>query len=148
HAGAQSILKLFALAAEEEDDVVDHLAIRVFRREADNTRPEALMHVVIQTRPRQRALAVDDLEIATAQLELIGNELQQSPRGAGEEWPVKEIAFLAIEATREDDAREILRQRDLQIWIRLVVAKEDVVTRLMRLDEIVLEEDRLELVVR
>ena len=96
----------------------------------------------------ERALAVDDLEIATAQLELIGDELQQPPRRAGEERTVEEIALLPIEPPREHDPREILGQRDLEVRVRLVVAKEDVVARLVRLDEVVLEEDRFELVVR
>ena len=105
------------------------------------------MHVVVEAGTRQRALAVDDVEVAAAQLELVGHELEQPPRGAGEEWPVKLITLLAIHPAREDDARIVLGQRDLDVRVGLVVAEEDVVARLVRLDQVVFEEDRLELVV-
>ena len=106
------------------------------------------MHVVVEAGTRERALSLDDVEIAAPQLELIGDQLQDPPRGAGEERAEEEVALLPIDAPREHDARIFLRHRDLDVRIGLVVAKEDVVARLVRLDEVVLEEDRLELVVR
>src|SRR6266849_2639553 len=147
HALGEPPLQLLRLAAEKEHDVIHHLAVRVARGEADNTRTETLVHVVVKTRTRQRAPAVDDLEIATAQLELIGNQLEQTPRGSGEKRSIEKVALLAIDTPRENDARKIFGHRDLEVRVGLVVAKEDVVARLMRFDQIVLEHDRLELVV-
>jgi len=147
HAIGESFLQLLRLPAEKKDNVVDHVAVLLARGQADHARAETLVHVIVETGPRERALAVVDLQIAASQLELIRDELQQPPRGAGKKRTIEKIALFSIEPAREDDARKILRHRDLDVRIGLVVAKENVVARLVGLDEIVLEEDRLQLVV-
>src|SRR5205085_231377 len=92
HPRAQPFVQLLRFAAEEEHDVVDHLAIDRTLGESDDARAEALVHVVRQTRTRQRILPLGDIEIAAPQLELIADELEDASRGAGEERTVIEIA--------------------------------------------------------
>ncbi len=148
HAVRQSVLQLFRFAAEKEHDVVNHVAILGACGEPDDARAETLVHVVVEAGARQSAFAVGDLEIAASQFELIGDELQQPARGPREKWTVEKISFFSIEAPRENDAWKVLRHRDFEVWIRFVVAKQNVVSRLMRLDQVVLEHDRFEFVVR
>ena len=106
------------------------------------------MHVVVEAGTREGVLPFDDVEVAAPELELVGDQLQDPARRSGEERPEEDIALLPVHPPREDDPRIRLGGRDFDVRVRFIVAEEDVVPRLVRLDEVVLEEDRLELIVR
>ena len=94
-------------SAQEQNDVVDHLAIFAERRESHHTRSQTLMHVVVKARAGQCALTVNDLQIAAPQLELICHKLQKATRRASEEWTVEQITFLSLQTPGKDDPGEI-----------------------------------------
>jgi hypothetical protein len=98
--------------------------------------------VVFETRARELAV---NLDVAGAELERAVDEVNRAPReGSRQVRPEVERA-VALDAPRDHHARERLVDRQLQVRVLLVVFEEDVVTRLVPLDEVRLQHQRLDL---
>ncbi len=88
------------------------------------------------------ALIALDRHRAFAELEEAFQEIERALRRAARRDRPEVAAAIVRHAPRDDDARPLL-VRDLQIRIGLVVFEEDIVVRLVPLDQFVFEDQRL-----
>ncbi|MBV8263427.1 MAG: hypothetical protein JOY87_06365 [Candidatus Eremiobacteraeota bacterium] len=102
------------------------------------------MNMVLQARPP--VIDADVVILASAQREDFADEVDDVAQSARIAERAEIAAAVTHELAREDDARERLAQRHLQIGILLVVLEPDVERRLVLLDEIALEQQRFALV--
>jgi hypothetical protein len=140
HALLEVALDLAVAAAQERDDAVDRLHVALARGVADARRPAAL-DVVVQAR---RAAAPAGLgALAGAELEHLAEQVQRAAHalGVGVRAEVQPVAAVAL--AREVHARKLLVHRDRDERIGLVVAQADVEARLVLLDEVLLDQQRL-----
>ncbi len=100
------------------------------------------MHVVVEARARESAV---DLDAARSDLEHPLDHLHRAAARARREEGTEVAVAVLQDPPRHERARPVLPRRDLDVGIRLVVAEEDVVARLVLLDERVLEGERLTL---
>ena len=118
-------------------------ARRVLVRRADrvDARRDAALDVVFEARPPALAgdhlVARPDAEQPVRQRHRLAREVRRQERTGVE-------AAVALDAPRDEHARERLVGRELQVGIVLVVAQQDVVFRRALLDEVVLERQRLD----
>ena len=132
HAELQFALHILRAPFEEEQDGADHRRVVLLRDLAD-ARREAALDVVLQTGPV--------LQVAAgAQREEAAQELQALVHGRD----VRIGAEVARAVLRQEDARVLLLHRDLDVRVALVVLEADVVVRAMLLDEVALEDQRLD----
>ena len=132
-------------ARREEKHVLHGVVVRALRREAGHARAEAGVHVVVEAGARQRAV---DLDAARPDLEHPLDHLH-GPAARARREERSEVAVAVLQhAPRHERPRPVLARRDLDVGVRLVVAEEDVVARLVLLDERVLEGERLALGLR
>lgn len=137
HLRLQAFEHLVLTALQEARRVAD--IARVIRlADGAHARPGAAVDLVQQARPR--AIGKDGV-LAGTQLEHALQDLHALPHSAGAgERP--EILMLAVSGTAViGHAREAMAGQ-LDERIRLVVAKQDVVARRQRLDQVVLEQQR------
>ena len=89
--------------------------------------------------PREVQLAGRDHEVAVDQIHQAVCQIS---------WKVRAIVDAAVflKAPRDKDAREALAQRELDIWIGLVITQQDVEAWLLRLDQVIFERQRLMLI--
>ena len=98
------------------------------------------MHVVVQARPRQAAV---DLDAADPHLEKLLHQLDRLARQPAGQERSEVVAAVLAHPPGECDARIVVPQRQLEIGIGLVVPQQDVVARLLLLDPVVLDQQRL-----
>ena len=129
---------LVGLALQEQDRTLHVLAIIGLRDEAD-ARRAAPLDLVQHARPRP---VREHRVLAGAQLKDLLQERHPLAHGARARERT-EVAVLAVEAAAvEAQLREPVAG-EAHVGIALVVAEEDVVARFLRLDQVVLEEQRL-----
>ena len=133
------------LAREELDHLVDDRAVLVLRYVADAGR-EAAVDVVVETRnpgmpSGLRALAGSVREDAVQDVERLAHLLRVRVRAE-----VPDAA--AVTLAREHDPRVLVLDGDRDVRERLVVAEPDVERRPVPLHEVLLEVERLDLVLR
>ena len=140
HLELELALDLLVAAREERDHAVDRGAVALPVDVAD-ARGLAALDVVVQARraaapPRGRAVAGAEHEHLAEHLERRAHAL-----GVGVGAEVRAVAAVALAG--EVDAGELLVERDRDVRIGLVVAQADVQARLVLLDEVLLDEQRL-----
>ena len=141
HPAAQVARQFLRAALEEQSGVVDGLLILRLRADAVDARRDAALDVVLEARPR--ALAGDHL-VARSDAEQAMRERHRAPRQPRRQERPGVDVLVALDAPRDQHPREPLSRRQLQVGIVLVVAKPDVVLRVPRLDDVVLERQRLD----
>ena len=128
----------FALPAEQETRCIRHIARVILVADQADARSGAAPDLMQQTRPRavreHRVLAGAQLEDALQDLDALAH----GPRAR--ERP--EVLVLLVDGAAVISHARKLMAGQLEIGIGLVVAKEDVVARGQRLDEIVLKQKR------
>src|SRR5262245_3778061 len=133
------------VTGEEVDDAVDDLGVGLLRDVADARRVAALDVVVEAGNPRVaawlRPLARAVLEDPVEHVERLAHLLRVRV------WAEVGDAS-AVPLAREHDSREIVLERDRDVWKRLVVTQPDVERRPVPLDEVLLEMQRLDLAAR
>ena len=126
-------------AFEKQNGVMHVLAVVLATDEADTGRRAAL-DLVLQARARAVA---EEAVLALAHRKYLLHEAQalayRRRRGIRAEVP----ALLALGAAVEADARKFLPIRNEDIGVTFVVAQQHVIARLLRLDEVVFEQQRL-----
>jgi hypothetical protein len=130
-------------AFEEQTDRTDCLGVLLIRGQTFDAGSQATMDVILQA-----GMGVLAVEIHTTRgnLEVAMNKVDQPMRQVARK--IRTIVGGAIlpDSPRDVHARIFLR-RQFDIWIRLVIAQQDVETRLPLLDQIVLKRQRFFVVV-
>jgi hypothetical protein len=138
HLRLQRVDQLLLLARQESLGVGDVLGV-VLGRDVADARPRAALDLVEQARPRPVG---EHSVLAGAQVKDLLQQLDRvfhRPRGRER----AEVAVLLVDrATVVGDPRKAMRL-DLQVRVALVVDEADVEARRQRLDEVVLEQQRL-----
>ena len=135
-------LDLLVAPGEEGDDAVDRAAVLLAVDVADAGRLAAL-DVVVQA---GRAAAPAGLgAVAGAKQEDLLEQVERAPHLLGVGVGAEVGAVAAVALAREVDARELLVEGDRDVGVGLVVAQADVEARLVLLDEVLLEQQRLRL---
>ena len=140
HAALEVALDLVRAPLEERDHVVDDGAIGLARDQPD-ARGRAPADVVIEARdaraaPGRRPLAGPVREDLVERLERRAHLLRRGVRA--------EVAHAgAMALAREQHARVLVRERDRDVGIRLVVPQARVERRPVALDQLLLEQQRL-----
>ena len=143
HALLQFPLDRPVTTGEEADDRIDVRAVLLLADVVDAGGLAAL-DVVVEARAARGAAGLGPVarpvrEQLAEQIECLAHALR-----AGERAEVGALGAVALAG--EVDPREALVEGDSYVWIRLVVAKADVVGRAVLLDEVLLREQRLGLV--
>ena len=141
HFALQTRQQRFLFTFEEQHDLVDRSVVLFFGLIAD-ARREATLDVILQARtlapPVDRFAAGPQRKDRTHEIDQLAQAVRVGVRA--------EIARAVVSnETREDDARKRL-VRYLQVRIPLVVAQPDVERRLVALDQVRLEDQRLDFV--
>ena len=129
-------------AFEERAHVLDGAAVGVVGGETFDAGSPAAMDVVLETGARVVARQVD---AARGDAEVAMDEVHQAMRQVAGEVGAEVGAAVLAQPPRDVYPREALFG-ELDVGVRLVVAQEDVVAGLALLDEVVLERQRLLLV--
>ena len=135
------------LAVEEVDQLRDEAVVLLVVDRVD-ARRRALLDVRVQARPAEPVMPVElvlraraDRERPQQQVERLADRVRVRVR--------TEVAHaLALLAAQHHRARPLLVERDREVRVRLVVLQPDVEARPVLLDEVELEEERLDLVGR
>ena len=140
HADFELALDVRRAPLEEEQHGADHRRV-VFLGDLADTWCEAALDVVLEARPV--------LQVAAgAQREELAQELEALVHGRDVRVGAEVARAVLRHAVRQEDARVLLLHRDLDVGIALVVLEADVVMRAVLLDEVALEDQRLDLGVR
>jgi hypothetical protein len=103
----------------------------------------AALDVVEEARPPEGSLALPDVDRAGPEGEEAADQVHRlvdaARRGVGAEV----AAAVGVQLPRPLDAREVLAERDPDVRVALVVLEADVEARLVALDQVGLEEERL-----
>ena len=136
HAELQFALHILRAPFEEEQDRADHRRVVLLRDLAD-ARREAALDVVLQAGPV--------LQVAAgAQREEAAQELQALMHGRDVRIGAEVARSVLRHAVRQEYARVLLLHGDFDVRIALVILEADVVVRAMLLDEVALENQRLD----
>jgi hypothetical protein len=144
HARLQRLDQLLALALQEQHGLV-HRARVGLAVDLEDARPRAALDLVLQAGPRA---VVQDVVVTRAQAEVLVEHAQGLPHRGRRVVGAEVLGAVALLAAHDLDARPLRLGVDAQRQEILVVAQLYVVPRLMRLDQAVLEEQRLLLVAR
>ena len=133
------------VAVEERDEVVDQLDVRLVLDRGD-ARRDALLDVRVEARPPEPFVALELVVGAGADRERPQQEVERLADRVrvGERTEVADA--LALLPPHDQRPGPLLADGDREERVRLVVLQPDVEARLVRLDELVLEEERLDLV--
>ena len=134
----------FALAPAQEARRVFHVVLVVFLADQVHARRAAAADLVQQARPR--AVGVHAV-LAGADEKNLLQDLHRFLDGPGTGERPEILVFLVHRAPVIHHARRIAIG-DFQIRIRFIIAEQDVVARLQRLDQVVFQDQRFRLAVR
>jgi hypothetical protein len=138
------VFQHLALAPAQELGRVVDVALVVFRRDQLDARAAAAADLVQQAGPRA---VVEDAVLAGAQLEHLLQQLHRFLHRPGAREGTEVLVLLVQRAAVIGHARRV-SAGDLQVGVRFIVAEQDVVARLERLDQVVFQDQRLGLAVR
>ena len=138
HLGLERIHQLLLLALQEALGVGDVLGV-VLDRDVVDARPRAALDLVQQARP---GAVGEHRVLAGAQVKHLLHQLDRILHRPGGRERAEVAVLLVDRAAVVGDAR-IAPRFDLQIGIALVVDEADVEARRQRLDQVVLEQQRL-----
>ena len=144
HLPAEPLRHLLGAALQEEPRVLARAAVALERAELLDAGRGAALDLVLQARPR--APAVQGL-LAGADAEELLHEAGRLPAEARRDVGAAVGVAVLGGATDDVEAGVLLGQGQLQVGVVLVVAEPQVVRRLVALDEVVLEGERLHLAV-
>ena len=142
HLVAQSRDQRVGVALEEQLHLGDVAAVGVLRDRLDAGALAAL-DVVEEAGPRKRANALPDVDGAGAEREQAPDEVHRLVHGAGGRVRPEVAAAVVRELAGPLDPREVVRERDLDVRVALVVLQADVEPRLEPLDQVGLEQQGL-----
>ena len=144
HALVQRASQVGAAAFQKQLHVVHGFGVTLGSGESFDARAETAPDVVLQARPRMIAVQVD---LARRNQKVAVNEIDDAIRQAGREVRAEVERAVLAQAARDVHARIALAHGQLDVGIGFVVAQQNVVARLLLLDEVVLERERFLLVV-
>ena len=132
HALFELVGQLFVSSFQQQSHVAHRFLILFRSTQSLDARTKAAFDVILETRPRRLAV---DLDVASAQLKCSVDQIDRPSRETcGQEWTKIERA-VALNAASDYDFRKRLVDRELQMRIRLIILKLDVVTWFMLFDE-------------
>ena len=141
HALAQLAHQLVVAPFEEQPRVLHRDRVGLLGADLAHAGGDAAADVVLQARPGPIAgnhfVARPDAEQPVGQRHGPASELRRHERAGV-------VVVVLLDAPRDQDARERLARRELQVGVVLVVAQQDVVARRPLLDEVILERQRLD----
>ena len=130
-------------AFEKQPDIADRVRVGLVRRQPLHAGPEAAMDVVLQTR---RFVNPAEIDLARRNLKEPVNKVHEPVRQiARKVRPIVRAAVLP-KPPRHIHSRKLLSGQ-FDVGIGLVIAQQDVETRLVLLDQIVFERQRFFVVV-
>ena len=142
HLAPEGLRDRLLAALEEQLDLVDVGAVGGLVDGLDAGALAAL-DVVQQARPLEGPLALPDVDGAGPEREQAPDEVHRLVHAAGRGVRPEVAAAVVRELAGPLDPREVVAQRDLDERVALVVLEADVEARLVALDEVGLEEQRL-----
>src|SRR5262249_30333857 len=125
-------------AFQKESHVLDGFLVLVEACEAFDTRPETSVNVVLQTRSWTAPV---DLNVAIADEEITFDQLQCLACKTSWKEGTEVSSAVFANPSCDDSTRACLVDGELYIRIRFIVAQEDVVLRLVLLDQIVFKRE-------
>jgi hypothetical protein len=131
-------------AFEEHADVTNRFSVSLGRGQAGDAGAEASLDVVLQTRTSVVAIEIHG---AGGDEEVPVDEIGDAISKRGREVRAKVKRAILAQSSGDIDAGVALGDGELYVGITLVVAKKDVVTGLLLLDEVIFEGECLALVV-
>ncbi len=141
HFRLQLRLDLVRRAAEKAADLVDDSRV-VVTADSTHARRRAALDLVLQARPR----AVGEDRIATtAQRKCPKQRVQGLVHGTSRRKRSEVVGAVALAATMLTDHREGVAPAQIEVGKALVVAQDDIERRAVALDEVGLEQQRLDL---
>ncbi len=142
HLDPEGLDERLLAAFQEELDLLDIGAIVVLRDGLDAGALAAL-DVVQQARPLERTLPVLDVDRAGAEREQPAHEVHRLVHARRRGVRAEVATPVVHELARPLDPREVVAERDLDVWVALVVLEPHVEAGLEPLDEVRFEEQRL-----
>ena len=142
HVDGEGLDDRFLAALEEQLDLVDLAAVLGLRDGLDAGALAAL-DVVEEARSGEGPLAVLDVDRAGPEREEAPDEVHGLVDGAGRRIRPEIAAAVLDELAGPLDAREVVRLRDLDVGVALVVLEPDVEARPVALDQVGFEEEGL-----
>jgi hypothetical protein len=124
---------------EEELYVPNSLSINVCRRESGNAWTETAPDVVLQARPRVRAV---EIYLARGNQKVSMDKIYDAISEICGEIRTVVGAAIPFETTSYVNSGIGLRQRELHVRISLVIPEQNIEARLLLLDKVVLESQR------
>ncbi len=140
HAPFERFDEVAALAVEKQANVADGLGVGVVGGEAGNAWAVAALNVVLQAGARMVAREID---VAARNHEALVDEGEDAAREIRGEIGAEIGSAVFLHFAGEVDARIFFVLRELDVGIGLVVDEADVEFRLIALDEVVFESERL-----
>ena len=139
HALAQRADQVRLAAFEKQLHVAHGFLIRLGRGQALHARAQAALDVVLQARARMKA---GQVHLAGRNQKMAVDQVDDPVGEVGREVRAVVGAAVFAQAAGYVDARVAFAQRQLHVGISLVIAQQDVESRLALLDEIVFERER------
>ena len=127
-------------AFEKELHVAHGFGVDLGRGQILHARTQATLDVVLQARAR---MVAGQIHFAGRNQEVAMDQVDDAIGEIGREVRAVVGAAVLAQAAGDVHAREALGQGELHVGISLVVAQQDVEARLLLLDEVVLERQRL-----
>src|SRR4051812_38780440 len=142
HTSAQRTGELCLPSFEKQLHVVDSLSITIRRGEVFHARPQAAFDVVLQTRPR---VVPREVQFAGGDQKAPMNEVHGAVGEISRKVRAVVHAAVLFEAACNKDFRKSTSERELYIGIGFVITQQDVEARLLLLNEVIFERQRLAL---
>ncbi len=133
------------VAVEERDELGDEVHVLVVGDRGD-ARRHALLDVGVKTGPAQPCVAVELVPGARADRERAEEQVERLPDGVRVGVGAEVADALALRSPHHHGPGPLLVEGDREVGVRLVVLQPDVEPRPVLLDEVELEEQRLDLV--
>ena len=140
HALAQRFHQIGLAAFEKQLHVAHGFLINLRRGQSLHARAQAALDVELQARARMEAVQI---HLAGWHQKVAVNQVDDAIGEIGREVRAVVGAAVLAQAAGDVDARIALAERELHVGISLVVAQQDVEARLLLLDEVVFERERL-----
>src|SRR5579863_5510867 len=144
HRLAQHLGQVAVAPGEQQSHQAHGFGVALGRGQALDARTQAALDVVLKARPRMIAR---EIHVARGYPEAAMDEVHDAIGEIRREVRAIVMRAVLLQAPRHVDARIPLGKRQLDVRVTLVVTQQDVVARLELLDEVVLERERLFLIV-
>ena len=143
HAGPQFARQVGVAAFEKQADIAHRGGVGFVGGEAFHARSQAAVNVILQARLGMEA---GEVHLARRHQEVSMDEVHQAMRQVGGKVGAEVGGAILAQAPRHVNAR-VFFVRELDVGVGFVVAQQDIKARLVLLDEVVFERQRLFFVV-